>query len=420
MLSRLQRSWPPSRDCTRADHTAWLCSAIAKLIRSTRAPIEHRLIGKIMGGNRLLCGTRVPVAGNRVACLAVACLDGRQRRSMRLLPGELLPFYARLPAASPRHRPPAMKRIFAPSRCRRRRPATALPLYARLPMDDPRILWRRMMRLLPEAALEEVLPTLRLDQGGIDARVCSVISNRTYRDDRPSTFAGCTCRAAEPGKCYKALGQGQEAAMRAVWYDRQGAADEVLVCGELPTPEVGQGEVRVRLEASGVNPSDTYRRRGPPAMEYPRVVTNSDGAGVIDQVGRGVPERWLGKRVWLYNGQRNGRWQGTAAEYIALSVDLVTELPDHVSFAEGATLGVPGMTAHRSVFVAGPVQGKTLLVKPRRGVHAHGSFFTLSKRKGLLHLSRLKTVRSTISPSTSLAPVPHASRNSASTKERQY
>jgi NADPH2:quinone reductase len=63
--------------------------------------------------------------------------------------------------------------------------------------------------------------------------------------------------------------------MRAVWYDRQGAADEVLVCGELPTPEAGHGEVRVRLEASGVNPSDTYRRRGPPAMEYPRVVTNS-------------------------------------------------------------------------------------------------------------------------------------------------
>ena len=151
----------------------------------------------------------------------------------------------------------------------------------------------------------------------------------------------------------------------------QGAADDVLVCGELPTPEAGHGEVRVRLEASGVNPSDTYRRRGPPAMEYPRVVTNSDGAGVVDQVGPGVPERWLGKRVWLYNGQRNGRWMGTAAEYIALSVDLATELPDHVSFAEGATLGVPGMTAHRSVFVAGPVQGKTLLVTGGAGAVGH-------------------------------------------------
>src|SRR6202011_6400281 len=78
--------------------------------------------------------------------------------------------------------------------------------------------------------------------------------------------------------------------MRAVWYDRQGAADDVLVWGELPTPEAGHGEVRVRLEASGVNPSHAYRRRGPPAMEYPRVVTNSDG-------GRGRPGRPRGTRA---------------------------------------------------------------------------------------------------------------------------
>jgi len=80
--------------------------------------------------------------------------------------------------------------------------------------------------------------------------------------------------------------------MRAVWYDRQGTADEVLVCGELPTPEAGHGEIRVKLEASGVNPSDTYRRRGPPAMEYPRVVTNSDGAGIVDRVGPSLDKRW--------------------------------------------------------------------------------------------------------------------------------
>ena len=80
-----------------------------------------------------------------------------------------------------------------------------------------------------------------------------------------------------------------------------------------------------------------------------------------------VPESWLGQRVWLYNGQRNGRWMGTAAEYIALNVDLVTPLPEHVSFAEGATLGVPGMTAHCCVFVAGPVQGRMLLVTGARG-----------------------------------------------------
>jgi NADPH:quinone reductase len=62
---------------------------------------------------------------------------------------------------------------------------------------------------------------------------------------------------------------------------------------------------------------------------------------------------------------------GTGAEYIALSVDLVTELPEHVSFAEGATLGVPCMTAHRSVFVAGPVQGKIVLVTGGAGAVGH-------------------------------------------------
>jgi NADPH2:quinone reductase len=159
--------------------------------------------------------------------------------------------------------------------------------------------------------------------------------------------------------------------MRAVWYDRQGPANEVIVQGELPTPEPGTGEVRVRLEASGVNPSDTYRRRGAVPAEYPRVIPNSDGAGIVDKVGAMVPERWVGKRVWLYNGQRNGRWMGTAAEYISLNADLVTELPAHVSFAEGATLGVPAMTAHGCVFAAGMLQGKIVLVTGGAGAVGH-------------------------------------------------
>jgi NADPH2:quinone reductase len=159
--------------------------------------------------------------------------------------------------------------------------------------------------------------------------------------------------------------------MRAVWYDRQGPANEVIVTGELPTPEAGLGQMLVRLEASGVNPSDTYRRRGAVPAEYPRVIPNSDGAGVVEAVGDGVPARWVGRRVWLYNGQRNGRWMGTAAEYIALDADLVTELPDHVSFAEGATLGIPCMTAHGCVFAAGPVQGKRLLITGGAGAVGH-------------------------------------------------
>ncbi len=159
--------------------------------------------------------------------------------------------------------------------------------------------------------------------------------------------------------------------MRAVWYDRQGPANEVIVTGDLPTPQPGSGQLRVRLAASGVNPSDTYRRRGAVPAEYPRVIPNSDGAGVVDAVGPLVAPGWVGKRVWLYNGQRNGRWMGTAAEYIALDADLVTELPDHISFAEAATLGIPCMTAHGCVFAAGPVQGRTLLVTGGAGAVGH-------------------------------------------------
>jgi NADPH2:quinone reductase len=101
----------------------------------------------------------------------------------------------------------------------------------------------------------------------------------------------------------------------------------------------------VRLEASGVNPADVGRRGGGyRAMEYPRVVPNSDGAGISAQVGDGVTRLQIGQRVWLFNGQRNGRAFGTAAEYIALAEHLVTPLPENVSFAAGATLGIPGMT----------------------------------------------------------------------------
>ena len=160
--------------------------------------------------------------------------------------------------------------------------------------------------------------------------------------------------------------------MKAVWYERTGAAPDVLSFGDVPTPVAGPGEVRVRLEASGVNPSDVGRRAGSyRAMEYPRVITHSDGAGIVDQLGDGVTRLAIGQRVWLFNGQRNGRAFGTAAEYIALAERLVTPLPDDVSFAAGATLGIPGMTAWCCLFGDGPIAGQTVLVTGGAGAVGH-------------------------------------------------
>lgn len=160
--------------------------------------------------------------------------------------------------------------------------------------------------------------------------------------------------------------------MKAVWYERTGPAAEVLTFGEMPTPVAGPGEVRIRLEASGVNPADIYRRAGSfRAMELPRVIPNSDGAGIIDQVGSGVTRLKPGQRVWLFNGQRNGRAFGTAAEYIALAEHLVTPLPDQLSFAQGATLGIPAMTAWCCLYCDGPIAGKTVLVTGGAGAVGH-------------------------------------------------
>jgi NADPH2:quinone reductase len=158
--------------------------------------------------------------------------------------------------------------------------------------------------------------------------------------------------------------------MHAAWYVRNGPAAEVLSMGELADPELGPGEVRVRLHASGVNPSDVKARAGNRKVMWERVIPDSDGAGVIDGVGAGVDASRVGQRVWIYNGQWE-RPYGTSAQYITLSSALAPPLPEGLSYEEGACLGIPVMTAHRCVFADGPVAGKTVLVTGGAGVVGH-------------------------------------------------
>jgi NADPH2:quinone reductase len=150
--------------------------------------------------------------------------------------------------------------------------------------------------------------------------------------------------------------------MRAAWYERHGTAPEVLKVGEIVTPEPGPGEVRVRVHVSGVNPSDVKRRaglRGDAVVST--IIPHSDGAGIIDAVGEGVSTSRVGERVWIFNAQWK-RTFGTAAEYVSLPGAQAVRLPDQTSFAEGACLGIPAMTAHRCVFADGNVDGETVMV----------------------------------------------------------
>lgn len=148
--------------------------------------------------------------------------------------------------------------------------------------------------------------------------------------------------------------------MRTASYTENGEARDVLRVGELPTPTPAPGEVRVKLVTSGVNPSDVKSRRGRP-LGSDRVVPHSDGAGIIDMVGDGVPSGRVGQRVWVWNGQ----WQrpmGTAAEYIALPEAQAVVLPESTDFSAGACIGIPAMTAFHAVRLLGDVRGKTVLV----------------------------------------------------------
>lgn len=151
--------------------------------------------------------------------------------------------------------------------------------------------------------------------------------------------------------------------MKAAWYERNGKAKEVLTIGEMPDPKPAKGEVRVKIACSGLNPSDVKRREGTRGqnIEFPRVIPNSDGAGVVDALGSDTDKALLGKRVWVWNAQW-GRAFGTCAEYCCLPEAQVAPLADGVDFAAGACFGIPAMTAHQALFSDGDVKGKSILV----------------------------------------------------------
>lgn len=159
--------------------------------------------------------------------------------------------------------------------------------------------------------------------------------------------------------------------MRAVWYDENGPAERVLRLGELADPEPGPGEVRVRIRASGVNPSDVKSRSGlRGGMPFVRIIPHSDGAGEIDRIGAGVDPARLGQRVWLWNAAWQ-RPEGTCAELVCLPEAQAVPLPAQTGWEAGACLGIPASTACHAVFADGDVEGRTVLVTGAAGAVGH-------------------------------------------------
>jgi NADPH:quinone reductase len=158
--------------------------------------------------------------------------------------------------------------------------------------------------------------------------------------------------------------------MRAITYTRRGDPS-VLELVERPVPEPGDGELRIRVSVSGVNPTDWKSRSGTSggALDEP-TVPNHDGAGVVDALGAGVAGFGVGDRVWVTLAGDGRPGSGTAQEYTVVPAGRVFPLPEPADFELGASVGIPAVTAHRALTVAedgpsrlrsGALAGRTVL-----------------------------------------------------------
>ncbi len=141
-------------------------------------------------------------------------------------------------------------------------------------------------------------------------------------------------------------------------------APEVMQIAELPMLQPGPGQVLVRVHAAGVNPVDTYIRAGTyarlPTLPY---TPGLDGAGVVAEVGKNVKRLAAGDRVYF-----SGSLSGAYAEFSLCNEAQTQLLPDNVSFAQGAAVGTPYVTAYRALFQrAKVVSGETVLVHGATG-----------------------------------------------------
>jgi NADPH2:quinone reductase len=149
---------------------------------------------------------------------------------------------------------------------------------------------------------------------------------------------------------------------------REFGGPEVLRIEDVPDPQPGASQILVRIRAAGVNPVETYIRSGLyarlPSRPY---VPGSDGAGEIEAVGADVRDWKPGDRVYIA-GDNALPAAGTYAEKALCSSAQLHRLPDRVSFAQGAALGVPYATAYRALFIrANAKAGETVLVHGATG-----------------------------------------------------
>ena len=155
--------------------------------------------------------------------------------------------------------------------------------------------------------------------------------------------------------------------MRSIVVREFGGPDQ-LKLEERPDPAPGPGQVRVRIHAVGVNPFDTYQLTGNYAFKPQLPYTpGADAAGVVEQVGPGVTTAKAGDRVYIGGTAQHRSW-GAYASMAVCDLHQIHALADRVSFAQGAAVNVPYVTAWRALFDRARCRpGETVLVHGASG-----------------------------------------------------
>lgn len=148
--------------------------------------------------------------------------------------------------------------------------------------------------------------------------------------------------------------------MRAIVVSRFGGPD-VLEWVSVPTPEAAPGHVRVAVRAAGVNPVDAGNRSDGSwaGVDIPWI-PGYDVAGVVDEVGAGVPDNWIGRNVMAMTPFPGGG--GAYAEFVNVPIDLIAEFDARIGFTAAAAVPLAGGTADSLLGRLHLAAGDSLLV----------------------------------------------------------
>jgi NADPH2:quinone reductase len=153
--------------------------------------------------------------------------------------------------------------------------------------------------------------------------------------------------------------------MRAVVVERPGDRSRLTIA-DLPIPEPGPGELRIRVAYGAANWSDVQKRQGvyPDPVTYP-IVLGAEVSGVVDALGPGVSRRWFGKRVAALCGPRLA---GGLAEFVIVPRNYLVPIPPGLSLDKAAAVPLAALTAYHLLRTAHRLRrGEVVLVHAAAG-----------------------------------------------------